>query len=188
MTLFDLMLIAFGLSMDACAVAMVNGMCMPELNKRNIFLIAMSFGLFQAGMPVIGYVVGGRFAETISDIDHWIALALLAAIGGKMIWDAFHEEEECETVCEIEMKSLFSQSVATSIDALAIGVGFAATQVKLVPAISLIGITTFVLSLISVYVGKWTCGKLTGKAQLVGGVILILIGIKIVIEHIAQGI
>lgn len=169
--------------MDACAVAMVNGMCIPKLKTGTAFLIALSFGAFQAGMPVIGFVVGDRFAEAISDIDHWIALILLVWIGGKMIWDAFHEEDDFEAKCDLAPKSLLAQSVATSIDALAVGVGLAATQVKILPAISLIGIVTFALSLLSIYVGKWTCGKLTGKAQLAGGIILIIIGIKIFIEH-----
>lgn len=184
LTLLDLILIAIGLSMDACAVSMVNGMCIPKLNFKNALLIAFSFGAFQAGMPLIGYFIGDRFAEAMSSYDHWIALVLLLWIGGKMIWDAFREvEENCELKCEIEPKSLLTQSIATSIDALAVGVGFAATQVEILPASGLIGIVTFGLSLLSVYVGKWTCGRLSGKAQLVGGAILIGIGIKIFVEH-----
>lgn len=184
LTLLDLILIAIGLSMDACAVSMVNGMCIPKLNWKNALLIAFSFGFFQAGMPLIGYFIGDRFAEAMSGYDHWIALGLLLWIGGKMIWDAFHEDaEDCEVKCDIAPKSLLTQSVATSIDALAVGVGFAASQVDILPASGLIGLVTFVLSLGAIYLGKWTCGRLSGKAQLLGGVILIGIGIKIFVEH-----
>lgn len=184
LSFLDLVLIAIGLSMDACAVSMVNGMCIPLLNFKSALTIAFSFGVFQAGMPLIGYFVGDRFAHAMGDYDHWIALVLLCWIGGKMIWDAFHEEEEeCEAKCDLALKSLLTQSVATSIDALAVGVGFAAAQVQVLPASGLIGLVTFVLSLLSVYIGKWTCGRLSGKAQLVGGAILIGIGIKIFVEH-----
>ena len=185
MSIVELLLIGIGLSMDACAVSMTNGMCYKP-KFRQTFLIALSFGLFQALMPFIGYYAGSLFAEQISSFDHWIALILLGFIGGKMIWDGFHHDEACP-VKPFGLWLLLMQAVATSIDALAVGVSFAAVSANIYLAVSLIGATTFVLSFIAVRLGQWIGDKLNAKAEIFGGTILVLIGLKIFIEHMWLG-
>lgn len=185
MSIIEMLLIGIGLSMDACAVSMTNGMCYKP-KFRQTFLIALSFGVFQAFMPFIGYYAGSLLAEQISAFDHWIALILLGCIGGKMIWDGFHHDAECP-VKPFGAGLLLMQAVATSIDALAVGVSFAAISANIYLAIFLIGITTFVLSLVAVKIGQWIGDKLNAKAEIFGGTILVLIGLKIFIEHMWLG-
>ena len=148
MGFLELFLIAVGLSMDAFAVSIGKGLGMRKLDVRQALVIALFFGGFQALMPVIGWALGEQFAHYVTAVAHWIAFALLAFIGGKMIWDAFHEEGELgeEDVARLSLRELLLLAIATSIDALAVGVTFAFLDVSIVPAVALIGVTTFVIS------------------------------------------
>lgn len=186
MGFFELFLIAVGLSMDAFAVSICKGLKMRRFNVRHAGAIAIAFGGFQALMPVIGWFLGKQFEAYITEIDHWIAFALLAIIGGKMAFESFKKEEEdtSEEKEKLDVKELLVLAVATSIDALAVGITFAFLKVNIVPAVSLIGITTFVLSAIGVFIGHKFGAKFKSKAELAGGVILILIGLKILLEHL----
>ena len=181
-------MIGVGLSMDAFAVAICKGLAMPKLDKVQTLVIALFFGGFQALMPFIGWMLGKQFEAYITSFDHWIAFILLAIIGGKMILDVIKggddEEETAVTESKLDIKELFMLAVATSIDALAVGISFAFLQVKIVSAITVIGCTTFCISAIGVFVGHKFGAKYEDKASLVGGVILILIGLKILLEHL----
>ena len=181
-------MIGVGLSMDAFAVAICKGLAMPKLDKVQTLVIALFFGGFQALMPFIGWLLGKQFESYITSFDHWIAFILLAIIGGKMILDVIKgrddEEETAVTESKLDIKELFMLAVATSIDALAVGISFAFLQVKIVSAITVIGCTTFCISAIGVFVGHKFGAKYEDKASLVGGVILILIGLKILLEHL----
>ena len=181
-------MIGVGLSMDAFAVAICKGLAMPKLDKVQTLVIALFFGGFQALMPFIGWMLGKQFESYITSFDHWIAFILLAIIGGKMILDVIKggddEEETAITESKLDIKELFMLAVATSIDALAVGISFAFLQVKIVSAITLIGCTTFCISAFGVFVGHKFGAKYEDKASLVGGVILILIGLKILLEHL----
>ena len=187
MGLLELFLIAVGLSMDAFAVAVCQGLCMPKLNLRHGAVIALFFGGFQALMPLLGWVLGSQFASYIQNIDHWVAFVLLALIGGNMIREAMSPEDE-ETACAVDYwldyKQLFLMAIATSIDALAVGVTFAFLRVKIVPAVTLIGCTTFCLSLVGVVVGNFFGARYKRRAELTGGIILVLLGLKILLEHL----
>lgn len=171
--------------MDAVCVSMSNGMCYKARLKQ-AFLIALTFGIFQGVMPIIGYYCGSLFAEQIRGIDHWIALILLSIIGGKMIYDGLKKEEESSCSLKLTAKVLLVQGVATSIDALAVGVSFAAMDVNIWAAALVIVVCTFVLSLIAVFAGKKIGTRLNARAEIFGGVILILIGLKIFIEHLVN--
>ena len=187
MTLLEILLVAIGLSMDAFAVAICKGLAMPDkVHKRSAFLIALYFGVFQAVMPALGWLLGSQFAHYVTRFAPWIAFVLLAWIGGNMIRESRAEEEEDEQPSDgqVKHKELFVLAVATSIDALAVGVTFAFLQVKIVPAVTIIGCTTFVLSLAGVYVGNVFGARYKSRAELTGGVILILIGLKILLEHL----
>lgn len=184
MGLAELFLIGVGLSMDAFAVAVCKGLAMPKLRWRQAGLIALSFGLFQALMPLFGWALGRRFEVYITSVDHWIAFALLGLIGGKMIWDSFHEEEEEAMEDKLSLRELLMLSVATSIDAMAVGITFAFLRVQILPAAVLIGCTTCLLSLAGVCAGRRFGGRYKKKATLAGGVILCLIGLKILLEHL----
>lgn len=186
MGFFELFLIAVGLSMDAFAVSICKGLKMRCFNVRHAGAIALAFGGFQALMPVIGWFLGKQFESYITEIDHWIAFGLLAIIGGKMAFESFKKEEEdtSEEKEKLDVKELLVLAVATSIDALAVGITFAFLKVNIVPAVSLIGVTTFVLSAIGVFIGHKFGAKFKSKAELAGGVILILIGLKILLEHL----
>ena len=185
MGFFELFLIGIGLSMDAFAVAICKGLGMERINKRDALLLALFFGGFQALMPLTGYLLGSRFASYIERWDHWIAFVLLAFIGSSMIRESREqEEEEIEHGGSIRYRELFTLAVATSIDALAVGVTFAFLQVNIVPAITIIGCTTFVISIAGVYVGNVFGSRYKSRAELTGGVILILIGLKILLEHL----
>ena len=187
MSIVELFLIGVGLSMDAFAVAVCQGLCMPKLNLRQGGVIALYFGGFQALMPLIGWFLGSQFAGYIQSFDHWVAFVLLVLIGGNMIREALSPEEE-ETSCAVNSKlnhkKLFMMAVATSIDALAIGVAFAFMDVLILPAVSLIGCTTFCLSLVGVVVGNFFGSRYKKRAELTGGIILILLGVKILLEHL----
>ena len=185
MELFELTLIALGLSMDAFAVSMCKGMSMSRLSLRNATIIALFFGGFQAGMPLWGWLLGKQFERYITSIDHWIAFGLLTLIGGKMVIEVF-EKDQCPSRNgdSLNIKELLLLSVATSIDALAVGVTFAFLQVSIVPAVSLIGIVTFLLSFAGVCIGNQFGIRLKSKAELAGGIVLILMGLKILLEHL----
>ena len=185
MSTVELFLIAVGLSMDAFAVAICKGLGMSRINKRDTFLLALFFGGFQAIMPLTGYFLGSQFASYIERFDHWIAFVLLVFIGGNMVKESREEEEEEREACgRIRYGELFTLAVATSIDALAVGVSFAFLRVKIVPAVAFIGSTTFFLTLVGVWVGHIFGSRYKSRAELTGGVILILIGIKILLEHL----
>lgn len=184
----ELFLIGVGLSMDAFAVSVCKGLNMREkINYKHAFIIALFFGGFQALMPAIGYFLGRNFEKYITAFDHWIAFGLLAFIGIKMIIDAVKEwncEDKAEDSDRLDIKELFMLAVATSIDALAVGITFAFLQVSIGAAVSIIGVTTFVLSIVGVVIGNKFGSRYKSKAELAGGIILVLIGLKILLEHI----
>ena len=185
MGFFERFLIGIGLSMDAFAVAICKGLGMERINKRDTLLLALFFGSFQALMPLTGYLLGSRFASYIERWDHWIAFVMLAFIGGNMIRESREqEEEEAKHGGSIRYRELFTLAVATSIDALAVGVSFAFLGVRIAPAVTLIGCTTFVLTLVGVWVGNLFGSRYKSRAELTGGIILILIGVKILLEHL----
>lgn len=186
MNLVQIFLIAVGLSMDAFAVAMCKGLGMKKLNQKHALIIALFFGGFQALMPLIGWFLGTQFERYIVSVDHWIAFGLLVYIGGKMLFDAFHDEGE-ETVREdsaLNLKELLLLAIATSIDALAAGITFAVLKTPILPAITFIGITTFVFGLVGVSIGFHFGSRYEKAAQITGGVVLILMGTKILLEHL----
>ncbi len=184
MGIIELLLIAVGLSMDAFAVSLCKGLAMRRVNWRRAGIIALFFGGFQAVMPLIGWALGRQFEQYITAYDHWIAFILLAFIGGKMIVEALHGGGEAEEEGALDLKELFILAVATSIDALAVGITFAFLSVNIVPSVLMIGATTFLLSLVGVAVGSAFGAKLMKKAEIFGGAILIAIGLKILLEHL----
>lgn len=186
MGFWELFIIAVGLSMDAFAVAISKGLCMKKLSYKNAVIIGCFFGGFQALMPIIGYILGTQFKDSITSIDHWIAFILLALIGINMIRESRSKDEvACENIdVSLSIKNMTILSVATSIDALAVGITFAFLQVDIILAVSIIGITTFVLSIIGVKIGHVFGTKFKSKAELVGGIILIIMGLKILFEHL----
>ena len=183
MGFFELLLIGVGLSMDAFAASICKGLGMRKLDMRQGAVAALFFGGFQALMPLIGWLLGKQFEQYITSVDHWIAFLLLGYIGGKMIWDAFHEEAE-DCPAGFDLKELTVLAVATSIDALAVGVTFAFLQVSIGPAALLIGCTTFLISLAGVWIGYRFGSRYKSRATLAGGVILCCIGLKILLEHL----
>ena len=185
MTFFELFLIGIGLSMDAFAVSICKGLSMQKIDKTYTLCIGLFFGGFQALMPLTGYFLGSQFSGYIEQFDHWIAFVLLALIGFNMIKESREEEEEEKPYAGVNFKELLILAVATSIDALAVGVTFAFLQVNIVPAITIIGCTTFVISIAGVYVGNVFSARYKSRAELTGGVILILIGLKILLEHLS---
>ena len=183
MGIIELILLSLGLGMDAFAVSVCKGISMKKMNWKKACIIGLYFGGFQAIMPVIGYFFGSSFESIITNIDHWIAFILLAIIGAKMIQEAFQKEEE-EYNEDISVKTMIVLSIATSIDALAVGITFAFLKVNLLLAITLIGTITFILSVIGTKIGNRFGDKYKSKAELAGGIILIIIGLKILLEHI----
>ena len=183
MGFFELLLIGVGLSMDAFAASICKGLGMRKLDMRQGAVVALFFGGFQALMPLIGWLLGKQFEQYITSVDHWIAFLLLGYIGGKMIWDAFHEEAE-DCPAGFDLKELTVLAVATSIDALAVGVTFAFLQVSIGPAALLIGSTTFLIALAGVWIGYRFGSRYKSRATLAGGVILCCIGLKILLEHL----
>lgn len=182
MGLLELFILAVGLSMDAFAVSICKGLSLGKIKAKHMCIAGAWFGGFQALMPLIGYFLGSFFAEAITKYDHWIAFVLLVLIGGNMIKEAFGKEEELNNAMDV--KTMFLLAVATSIDALAVGVTFAFLQVQIVPAIIFIGVVTFVFSAVGVKIGSIFGTKYKSKAEFIGGVILILIGLKILLEGV----
>lgn len=183
MSLLELFVIAVGLSMDAFAVSICKGLSMRRMSGRDAVIIGLYFGGFQAAMPFAGYLLGSRFKQAITAYDHWIAFILLGVIGFNMIKESFdNESESCSA--SVHMKEMLVLAVATSIDALAVGVTFAFLQVRILPAIAFIGCTTFVLSIAGVKVGTVFGCKYKSRAELAGGLILVFMGCKILIEHL----
>ena len=184
----EIFLIGIGLSMDAFAVSVCKGLGMHRVNYAHALVIALFFGVFQGLMPVIGWLVGSAFAVYVTAVDHWIAFALLALVGGKMLWDAFHDEdaeEDDETSTQkLDLRELFMLAIATSIDALAVGISFSFLQIDIVAAALIIGCTTFVLSLVGVVVGNRFGARFEKPSQIAGGIVLIAIGLKRLLEHL----
>lgn len=183
MSLGALFILAVGLSMDAFAVSVCKGLAMQKIKWQQAVLVGIWFGGFQALMPLIGYLLGVGFESRIKAVDHWIAFVLLVLIGINMIREACSGEEEQETA-SLDVKTMFLLAVATSIDALAVGVTFAFLSVSIVPAVSFIGMTTFVISAAGVFIGHQFGARYKSKAEIVGGIILILIGTNILLEHL----
>ena len=186
MTTTTLLLIAVGLAMDAFTVALCKGLCMRKINYVHAGIIALFFGGFQGGMPLIGWFLGKQFESIVTRFAPWIAFVLLGYIGGKMIWDAFHEDDEgqaCDVDSKLDLKELFMMAVATSIDALAVGISFAGLHVKIVPAVTAIGLITAALSFVGVIIGNKFGNKFQSKAQFAGGLVLVGIGLKILLEY-----
>ena len=183
MTFVELLLIAIGLSMDAFSVSICKGLTTKTFSWRMALVCGLWFGFFQALMPIIGYFLGAQFQEMIEAYDHWIAFGLLFLIGANMIREAVWGTEE-EQDGSLGFKTMFLLAIATSIDALAVGVSFACIQVKLWSSVLIIGITTFLFSVLGVKIGNVFGSKYEKSASIVGGIILILIGLKILLEHL----
>lgn len=186
MSIIELFILALGLSMDAFAVSICKGLSVPKLQAKHCLICGVYFGGFQALMPLIGWALGIRFQSLITNIDHWIAFVLLAVIGANMIKESFSKEEECPDA-SFGFKTMLTLAVATSIDALAVGVTFAFLDVNIIPAVLLIGATTFVCSAVGVKIGNVFGNRFQSKAEFLGGVVLIAIGLKILIEHLFFG-
>ena len=185
MGLIGLIFIAVGLSMDAFAVAICKGLSLRKCTWQKQGIVGLYFGVFQAGMPLLGYLLGIQFEEMITSIDHWIAFVLLGLIGLNMIKEGLSKEEVSEEKTDkLAVKEMLGLAVATSIVALAVGVTFAFLQVNIIPAVCIIGITTFILSAAGVKIGNIFGGRYKSKAEIAGGIILICMGLKILIEHL----
>ena len=185
MGLIELFLLGIGLSMDAFAVSICKGLAMRKADLKGMCVCGVWFGGFQALMPLIGFFLGTLFADAIVSIDHWVAFGLLGLIGINMLREAFSKDESEQVQADLSVKTMFIMAVATSIDALAVGISLAmAGDVNIWAAMSLIGITTFILSAAGVKIGSIFGSKFEKKAQLAGGVILILLGVKILLEHL----
>ena len=182
MSILELFILAVGLSMDAFAVSVCKGLSLGKIKPKHMCIAGAWCGGFQALMPLIGYFLGSFFAEMIEKYDHWIAFVLLAIIGGNMIKESFDKDEKVDS--SMDVKSMLLLAIATSIDALAVGVTFAFLQVQIVPAVSFIGVITFIFSAVGVKIGSLFGTKYKSKAELFGGIVLVLIGIKILLEGI----
>lgn len=182
MSILDLFILAVGLSMDAFAVSICKGLSLGKIKPKHMCIAGAWFGGFQALMPLIGYFLGSFFAEMIEKYDHWVAFVLLAIIGGNMIKESFGKDEKVDS--SMDVKSMLLLAIATSIDALAVGVTFAFLQVQIIPAVSFIGVITFIFSAVGVKIGSLFGTKYKSKAELFGGIVLVLIGIKILLEGI----
>ncbi len=183
MGILELILIAIGLGMDAFAVSICKGISMSKMNWKKAIIIGLYFGIFQALMPVIGFTLGKAFENLVTSIDHWIAFGILLIIGIKMIIDAF-KEDNVSVNDSVNWKVMIILAIATSIDALAVGITFAFLQVNLLLAISIIGIITFILCVIGTKIGNNFGNKFENKAEILGGIVLIFIGVKILLEHL----
>ena len=178
----ELLILAIGLSMDAFAISICKGLSVEKLEKKHMVITGLWFGGSQMAMPIIGYFVGGSFYEAIQSVDHWLSFALLLLIGVNMIRESRGGEEHVDS--SFRPRSMLPLAVATSIDALAVGVTFAFLRVEIGPAVSCIGVITFLLSAAGVYIGGAFGDRFQGKAELAGGVILVLMGSKILLEHL----
>lgn len=183
MGLVELFLLAVGLSMDAFAVSICKGLALKKVTTPNMAWVGLWFGGFQALMPIVGYAVGVQFKDQITAVDHWIAFVLLALIGGNMIRESFSKEEGCADA-SLSFRKMFPLAVATSIDALAVGVSFAFLDVNIGAAASFIGVVTFLFSAAGVKVGSLFGARYKSRAELAGGIILVLLGVKILLEHL----
>ena len=184
MGIVELLLIAVGLSMDAFAVSICKGLGMKKVDLKVAVVLALFFGGFQGLMPLIGWTLGSQFLWLIAPVDHWIAFGLLAIIGGKMLWEAFRDEEgedDGRPADRIDLGEFFILAIATSIDALAVGISFAALSVDIVPSVLLV---TFAFSVGGVFVGNYFGARYEKLATITGGVVLILIGLKVLLEHL----
>ena len=185
--LVEFLLLGVGLAMDAFAVSICKGLAMRKVNKKQAVIIALFFGGFQAIMPVIGWLLCKGFQTYIEAFDHWIAFALLAFIGVKMIIETLREKEDDVVIEEmdppLDMKEMLMLAIATSIDAFAVGISLAALDRPIVESAAIIGVVTFVISIIGVYIGKFFGNRYKKRAELTGGIILVLIGVKILCEH-----
>lgn len=183
MGLIELFIIAVGLSMDAFAVSICKGLALKKVTLKNAFIVGIWFGGFQAGMPLIGYFLGTQFTDKIESVDHWIAFILLAIIGINMIREALSKDEE-ESTADLSVKTMFIMAVATSIDALAVGVTCAFFSVNIWATVGFIGAITFILSALGVKIGNIFGSIYKSKAEFAGGLILIIMGLKILLEHL----
>jgi len=201
MSFFELSILALGLSMDAFAVAVCLGLTMAKVSIRKALIVGLYFGSFQAGMPVIGYIVAIQFSEQIDQYSHWVVFGLLAFLGIKMIWGSFKKERCSDRECpnepctdrkcpnvrqDVTLKpsKMIPLALATSVDAMAVGVSFAFLQISIVPAVSLIGITTLALSILGVKIGNAFGSKFKSKAEMAGGIILLLMGLWVLLENL----
>ncbi|MBR5681750.1 MAG: manganese efflux pump [Ruminococcus sp.] len=184
MTLTELLLISVGLAMDAFSVSVCKGLSMKKIDLKGGVITALFFGVFQGVMPMIGYFLGSRFADVISSFSHWVSFGLLAFIGGKMVFEAIkgNEEESDGKEYRLDIRELTLLAIATSIDALAVGIVFAAEKTNLIFSVTMIGVITFALSLVGIFIGYKFGSKYEKKAEIAGGVILILIGLKLLLE------
>ena len=182
MGLTEIIILSIGLSMDAFAVAMCKGLSMRKMSWKKAIVIALYFGIFQAVMPLIGYGLGIKFQQSIANIDHWIAFSLLVFIGANMVGEAFANDSKTSNE-NVDFKTMFILALATSIDALTIGVTFAFLDVNILLAATIIGVVTFLLSLMGVKIGNRFGSKYEAKAEILGGIILVFMGIKILVEH-----
>lgn len=183
MTIIELFILAVGLSMDAFAVAVCKGLAIGRIQWKHVVTVGLWFGGFQALMPLVGYLLGSSFAEYIAAVDHWIAMILLVLIGGNMVRESLDKDPE-HVNPSLGFKTMLVMAIATSIDALAVGVTFAFLEVRILPAVTFIGVITFLLSALGVKIGNIFGTRYKSKAELAGGVILILLGIKILLEHL----
>ncbi len=189
--IITLFLLGVGLAMDAFAVAICMGLSMKKVKTKNAIIVGLFFGGFQALMPFLGWLLGSQFEQYIVSVDHWIAFGLLGIIGGKMLYEAIKGEEECDhdhSIKEeiLDIKELFILAIATSIDALAVGITFAFLKYPVGLSVTIIGITTFVISVAGVYIGNFFGEKFKKKAEIAGGIILVGIGVKILLEHLGM--
>lgn len=186
MGIAELLLLSVSLATDAFSVSVCKGLSMKKINYQGAFITALYFGVFQAVMPLIGYFLGSRFESYITSFSHWIAFILLGFIGGQMIYEALHDEEDKseQSGYKLDLNELFVLAFATSIDALAVGIVFATEGANLPLSITLIGVITFVLSFAGVFIGNKFGSKYEKKAETAGGIVLILIGLKILLEGI----
>ena len=183
MGVLETIFIGIGLAMDAFAVSVCKGLSMSKMNWKNAIIIALYFGIFQAVMPIIGYFLGSSFSSFVENVDHWIAFILLLLIGIGMIRESFDDEVEKRND-KVDFKTMAILAIATSIDALAVGITFAFLKADLLLSVLVIGIITFALSILGVVLGNKFGDKFQNKAELAGGIILILIGTKILLEHL----
>ena len=183
MDYFEIIGIGLGLAMDSFAISICKGLVMKKLNWKNVMIIAAFFGVFHVGMLIIGYFLGTAFSSFVESVDHWIAFVLLLIIGGKMIIESF-EKKLKKKDDRVGFKSMIGVVLATSIDALAVGITFAFFETNIFVLSMIIGLIIFILAIVGVVIGKKFGGKLGNKAELIGGVILILIGVKILLEHL----
>ncbi len=191
MNLLELLILSVGLAMDAFAVAVCKGLSIKKISVKHPVIVGLYFGIFQAVMPLIGYFLGKQFSDKISAIDHWVAFILLGIIGINMIRGSIKEEDEeaeCESCKDVDnslkVKEMLILSVATSIDALAVGITFAFLKVNILAATSFIGVVTFLISAAGVFIGNIFGGKLKSKAEMAGGIILVCLGTKILLQHL----